>query len=113
MRTARSSSRMVGGLHQAPPSPRSRQSPSRHLPGAGNLPPGSRHPPGAGTPQDQTLPGPGTPPVNRITNRCKSITLPQTSFAGGKNIKWFDCINFALKKFCGTVASGVRYQWIS
>ena len=26
-----------------------------------------------------------TPPVNRMTNRCKNITLPQTSFAGGKN----------------------------
>ena len=25
-----------------------------------------------------------TPPVNRMTNRCKNITLPQTSFAGGK-----------------------------
>ena len=27
----------------------------------------------------------GRPPVNRITNRCKNITLPQTSFADGKN----------------------------
>ena len=25
-------------------------------------------------------------PVNRITDRCKNITLPQTSFAGGKNV---------------------------
>ena len=32
-------------------------------------------------PQEQ----PCTPPVNRMTNRCKNITLPQTSFAGGKN----------------------------
>ena len=24
-------------------------------------------------------------PVNRMTERCKNITLPQTSFAGGKN----------------------------
>ena len=42
------------------------------------------------------VPGPGvvylvwggvrySPPVNRMTNRCKSITWPQTSFAGGKN----------------------------
>ena len=23
------------------------------------------------------------PPVNRMTDRCKNITLPQTSFAGG------------------------------
>ena len=26
------------------------------------------------------------PPVNRMTDRCKNITLHQTSFAGGKNI---------------------------
>ena len=32
----------------------------------------SRHPPGAGTPCGQT-------------HTCKHITLPQTSFAGGKN----------------------------
>ena len=25
-------------------------------------------------------------PVNRMTDTCKNITLPQTSFAGGKNI---------------------------
>ena len=25
-----------------------------------------------------------SPPVNRMTDRCKNITLPQTSFAGGK-----------------------------
>ena len=26
---------------------------------------------------------PGTPPVNRMTDRCKNITLPQISFMGG------------------------------
>ena len=26
---------------------------------------------------------PGIPPVNKMTDRCKNITLPQTSFAGG------------------------------
>ena len=26
-------------------------------------------------------------PVNRMTDRCKNITLPQTSFAGGNNVK--------------------------
>ena len=26
------------------------------------------------------------PPVNRMTHRCKNITLPQTSFAGGNKI---------------------------
>ena len=30
-----------------------------------------------------------SPPVNRMTNWCKNITLPQTSFAGGYNgITW-------------------------
>ena len=27
------------------------------------------------------------PSVNRMTNRCKNITLPQTSFAGVKNAR--------------------------
>ena len=27
------------------------------------------------------------PPVNRMTDACENITLPQTSFAGGKNKK--------------------------
>ena len=70
MRTARSSSR-PGGLHQAPPreqaSPRPKQAP-----------PGSRHPPGADPPRTRP------PIVNRMTHRCKNITLLQTSFAGGK-----------------------------
>ena len=26
-------------------------------------------------------------PVNRMTHRCKNITLPQIPFAGGKNIQ--------------------------
>ena len=29
------------------------------------------------------------PPVNRMTHRCKNITLPQTSFAGGKDADYF------------------------
>ena len=44
------------------------------VPGGGGVP-GPR-----GTPA-QVLP----PPVNRMTDRCKNITLPQTSFAGGKS----------------------------
>ena len=32
-----------------------------------------------------THPLPCTPPVNRMTDTCKNITLPQTSFAGGNN----------------------------
>ena len=27
-------------------------------------------------------------PMNRMTHRCKNITLPQTSFVGGKNWTW-------------------------
>ena len=43
-------------------------------------------PPGVGTPSEQTPHGTRHPPVNRMTNRCKNITLPQTSFAGGNNL---------------------------
>ena len=47
-------------------------------------------PPKTQAPQETMQTPPGNharPPVNRITNRCKNITLPQTSFAGGKNSK--------------------------
>ena len=50
-----------------------------------------------------------TPPVNRMTDRCKSITLPQTSFAGGKykyvahykgmDKDWWQELENKLKKF--------------
>ena len=33
-----------------------------------------------------SLGGPPSPAVNRMTHRCKNITLPQTSFAGGSII---------------------------
>ena len=43
---------------------------------------------------------PTTPPVNRMTHRCKNITLPQTSFAGGNyaNIfnKWWTFSEFVM-----------------
>ena len=35
--------------------------------------------------------------VNRMTDRCKNITLPQTSFAGGKN---GNCCNLVSKVIC-------------
>ena len=41
----------------------------------------TRHPPGSRPHPEQACP----PPVNRMTDRCKNITLPQTSFAGGNN----------------------------
>ena len=58
-------------------------------------PPGPGTPPGTRPPRDQAHPqGPGTPcpwdqapPVNRITDTLKNITLLQTSFAGGNNNK--------------------------
>ena len=65
------------------PSPRSRHPPGADIP-PGPDPPGSRHP----------------PPVNRMTNRCKNITLPQTSFAGGN--KWtIDANNVWKRKYNG------------
>ena len=51
-------------------------------------------------PRGMDLPGGGgylpryCPPVNRMTDRCKNITLPQTLFAGDKNdIKTFSRVN--------------------
>ena len=45
-------------------------------------------------------------PVNRMTQRCKNITFPQTSFAGGNNIKvqtinnnYFQIFSFSHVKF--------------
>ena len=75
MRTARSSSR-PGGLHQAPPEQASPPPPEQTPPWA--------DPPGASTPPPDQAHTPGTrhPTVNRMTNRIKNITLPQTSFAG-------------------------------
>ena len=82
MRTARSSSRPggsppgtprrkhpLGGINPLEEAPHPRE----EVPPPGGSTPWRRHPPGGGT------------PVNRMTNRCKNIILPQTSFAGGKN----------------------------
>ena len=35
------------------------------------------------------------PPVNRITDTCKNITLPQTSFAGGNKSLIADVLNLS------------------
>ena len=99
MHTARSSSRPRG----SPPGTPLDQTPWDQAPppGTRHPPPGTRHPPGTTHPRDQTPPWdqapprPGTPgtryhtppPVNRITDKCKNITLPQTSFAGGNYSK--------------------------
>ena len=72
MRTARSSGRLGGCLHQAPPR-------SRHPLGA-DTPPPSRHPQTRHPPQEQTAPPPQPsrhPPVHRMTDACENITLPQ------------------------------------
>ena len=62
------------------------QSNNAHPPGA-TTPPGSNH---ACPLSNHAHPPPGSnhahPPVNRMTNWCKNITLPQTSFAGGNEI---------------------------
>ena len=87
-------------LHHACPLPQSNHACPLEQP---RMPPGSNHawPPGSNhtcspaatmhTPQEKPrMP----PPVNRMINRCKNITLPQTSFAGGnkqrhmKSHKW-------------------------
>ena len=51
--------------------------------------PGSKHPPPRPAARHAGIPPAMhagiAPPMNRMTNRCKNITLPQTSFAGGNN----------------------------
>ena len=59
---------------EAPPggsTPQGKHPPRRNHPPEEAPPPGRKHPP---------------LPVNRMTNRCKNITLRQTSFAGGINV---------------------------
>ena len=95
MRAARSSSRPGGVFtrHLQDQAPWEQTPQTRH-------PTGTRHPPGPGTPR----PGPGTlPPVNRVTNRCKNITLPQTSFAGGKNSMKMRLKNRKIGPFSNTI----------
>ena len=48
-------------------------------------PPKQPHMPPLGQPYTPPQATTHAPPVNRMTNRCKNITLPQTSFAGGNN----------------------------
>ena len=50
-------------------------------PGTPQTRPESRYPPDQTPPPRSDIP----PPVNRITEACKNITLPQTSSAGDKN----------------------------
>ena len=47
--------------------------------------PGGTCPGGCTCPEGCTCPGTHPPSVNRMTDRCKNITLPKTSFAGGNN----------------------------
>ena len=65
-------------------------------------------------------------PVNRMTNRCKNITLPQTSFASGSNLIQIQdsilvgCIPAAWKPYVSqfqlsplNVTPGVGDRWVS
>ena len=65
------------GNHTCPPQPC--MPPGKHActPGNHACPPATTH-----TSPPATTHAP-PPPVNRMTNRCKNITLPQTSFGGG------------------------------
>ena len=56
-----------------------------YLPGGVHLPRGEGVPAQRGVPDSGACWDTYTPPVNRMTDRCKNITLPQTSFAAGNN----------------------------
>ena len=64
--------------------------------------------PGGGVPA-QVL-----PPVNRMTNRCKNITLPQTSFAGGKKKRYIlftlECLVLVVKVYNALIFQSCNYQ---
>ena len=58
------------------------------------------------------------PPMNRMTNRCKNITLPQTSFAGGDKYITLSVIPLAMqlvKKSAAmsnlVVRTGATFRW--
>ena len=73
MRTARSSSGREGFPLGSPPGPG---------------PPGTRPPPGPGIPPGSRPPDQAPPPRTEfLTHAYENITLPQTSFAGGKDLK--------------------------
>ena len=73
-----------GTMHTAPPRSNHACPPSNHA-----CPPwATTHAPRATT---------HAPPVNRMTNWCKNITLPQTSFAGGKYVQhWLSTTNLSV-----------------
>ena len=67
------------------------------------------------------------PPVNRMINRCKNITLPQTSFACGNNGLTTTCfkpccfswekkrirlLKQLLSRNFGTISNGIIYKFI-
>ena len=77
MRTARSST-IVGGLCLPPDKDPLDKDPL-------DKDPPRQRPPGTETPLDRDPPEQRIP-VDRMTHACETITLPETSFAGGNNI---------------------------
>ena len=57
------------------------------VPAQGDVPTLGVHLSGGGVPAEG-VPAQVLPPVNRMTDRCKNITLPQTSFAGGNKASY-------------------------
>ena len=80
---------MLAGLRSVHTSPKllvrkkhSKRMRTAHFSGSGRRVPNSSS---FGRPPRRQTPLKGDPSVNRMTNMCKNITLPQTSFACGKN----------------------------
>ena len=57
--------------------------------GGGVCPPPGCRPPLEADPLDADLPVGRLPPCEQMTQGCKSITLPQTSFVAGNNVSLF------------------------
>ena len=53
-------------------------------------------------------------PMNRITDRCKNITLPQTSFAGGNkwhSSYWYSINGHEVSNLCLAPKSGYQFEY--
>ena len=77
-----------------------------YLPGVVH-PPGWCTCPGGCTCQGVYLPR-YPPPVNRMTDRCKNITLPQTSFAGGNNDSSYSVSDSEMSRTITFVTGNIR-----
>ena len=77
------------------------------VPARGGIPAWGVYLPGGLPAQGCTCPG-TPPPVNRMTDRCKNITLPQTSFAGDNNDSSYSVSDSEMSRTITFVTGNIR-----